>query len=154
MVLSWGKPKLEIKKLGVTPGAWVELPIPVEDTTNMNTEKGEKKEAKEEGGGLVDAMYKKSKYSLVFELFAKKDDKKPIEDIDGIVLDNYAIRLTPEDITVQGYLIDKANVSVVDKWSSADGGRIEYTFDALTPDDGSKIVKRHIDGEIFDEDKL
>lgn len=142
-LITWGKPKLEIKKIGTT--AWIELDTPVEKSTQLKTEKGEKKEAKEEGGGVVETKYNKSKYSLVFKLFVKGDAEKPIEDDDGVILDNYSIRLTPENNTLPGFIMDKSSVSVVETWTSEEGTMLEYTFDGLVPDAG-KILKRYIAG--------
>lgn len=143
-VLSWGKPKLEYAKLvngaiPTTTGTWKLIDTPVENSTKLNVEKGEKKEAKEEGGGIVDVKVAKSKYSLEFELFAKKGKTKPIIDADGVVIDNYAIRLTPEDSTLKGYLIEKCSVSVEDSWDSENGGKWKYTFEALQPATGSTV---------------
>jgi hypothetical protein len=144
-VLNWGKPKIEIALLGAdgTPGAWTEVDTPKQDTTQLTTEKGDKKEALEEGGGVVDAKYNKSKYSLVFQLFAKKGKTKPIMDDDGVVLGNYAVRITPEDPTATGWQMMKCNVSVVDTWSAEEGQLWEYTFDGLVPDGGGKILQEY-----------
>jgi hypothetical protein len=143
-VLSWGKGLLEIALLGANdePGAWTAIDTPKEDSSQMTTEKGDKIEALEEGGGVVDAKYKKSKYSFVFQLFAKKGKTKPIVDEDGVILANYAIRLTPEDPATEGWLMEKTNVSVVDTWSSADGKLWEYTFEGLVPKTGT-ILKQY-----------
>jgi len=144
-VLSWGKPKIEIAPLDPdgTIGVWKEIDTPKQDSSQLNTEKGNKTEALEEGGGVVDAKYDKSKYSFVCELYAKKGKTKPIEDNDGIVLTNYAVRLTPEDPTTEGWMMEKTNVSVVDKWTSQDGKLWEYTFEGLVPPTG-KILKPYI----------
>jgi hypothetical protein len=140
MVINWGKPKLEIKKL-VGSSAWTELKTPKEDTTKLETQKGDKIEAKEEGGGTVDTKYKKGAAFIEFQLFQRNGEDKPIDDDDGVIIDNYSIRLTPEDETLKGYIIDKASVSIVENWTSADGTLWTYTFDALVPDDNTKMVK-------------
>lgn len=149
-VLSWGKPTIEICKLanGDLPSnpTWEPMPEIVSDTTKLNTEQGEKKEAVAEGGDIVDVRYSKSKYTLELELFVKKGDSKPIEDEDGIILENYAVRLTPEDETCEGFLIDKSSVSCVETWSSADGKRWKYTFSGLKPKTG-KILKPYLKGQ-------
>ncbi|MCL1932846.1 MAG: hypothetical protein FWF53_03390 [Candidatus Azobacteroides sp.] len=142
-VLSWGKPKVETGKLTANDGApsvWTQLPEIVNGTATLTTEKGNKTEAVEEGGGIVDVRYEKSKYSFECELFVKKGDEKPIVDEDGIVIDNYAIRLTPEDPETEGFIMDKTSVSCVETWTSADGKRWKYTFDGLIPKTG-KILK-------------
>lgn len=142
-VLSWGKPTVEFGKLGANdapPTEWTAMPVIVENSTNLNTEQGEKKEATGEGGDLVDVRYSKSKYTLELELFVKKGDTKPIEDEDGIILDNYAVRLTPEDETNEGFVMDKTSVACIETWTSADGKKWKYTFNGLKPKTG-KILK-------------
>lgn len=145
--LAWGKPLIEICKLenGELPASpdWTAMPEIVDGTAKVNTEQGEKKEALAEGGEVVDVRYSKSKYSLEFELFVKKGDAKPIEDEDGVIIDNYAVRLTPEDDTCEGSLLDKTSVTVVETWTSADGKRWKYVFDGLKPKTG-KILKPYL----------
>ena len=141
MILKWGKPLLEIIKLvdGEIPSAspqWTALDNPVQNSTQLETTEGDVTEANGEGGELVDAYVKASTYSLTFQLFAKKGSEKPIEDEDGVILDEYAIRLTPEDDTLPGFMLPRCRVSVVDTFTSADGERWQYTFRALKPTTG------------------
>lgn len=141
--LSWGKPKIEFAAVsadGAAPTTWKAMPEIVTDTTKLNSEQGEKKEAIAEGGDVVDVRFSKSKYTLEFELFVKKGDIKPIEDQDGVITDSYAVRLSPEDPECQGFCMDKASVAVLETWSSADGSRWKYTFSGLKPATG-KILK-------------
>lgn len=141
--LSWGKPKIEFAEVaanGQAPTTWKVMPEIVTDTTKLNSEQGEKKEAIAEGGDIVDVRYSKSKYTLEFELFVKKGDIKPIEDEDGVITGAYAVRLSPEDPACQGFCMDKASVAVLETWSSADGSRWKYTFSGLKPATG-KILK-------------
>jgi len=142
-VLSWGKPKVEVGLLGpadAAPTTWIVMPAIAQNTAKLNTEQGNKTEALEEGGGVIDSRTDKSKYTFELELFVKRGDTKPINDDDGIVSGNYAVRLTPEDKETNGFIFDKTNVSVMETWSSADGGRWKYTFAGLVPATG-KILK-------------
>jgi len=143
-VLSWGKPKVEFGALtsnGAAPTTWKVMPEIVQGTAKLTTEKGNKTEAVEEGGGIVDIYTGKNKYTFELEVFAKKSDTaKPIDDEDGVIIDNFAIRLTPEDPTNDGFIMDKTNVSFEETWSSADGKRWKYTFTGLKPATG-KILK-------------
>jgi hypothetical protein len=143
-ILSWGKPKaVEIGKLSAndeTPTTWKELPEIVQNTAKLTPQEGNKIEAIEEGGGVVDTRVEKNKYSFECELFVKKGDKKPIEDEDGVVIDNYAIRLTPEDPTTEGFILEKTSVNCVETWTSAEGKRWKYIFSGLKPKAG-KILK-------------
>ncbi len=143
-ILSWGKPTIEVCKLvdGAVPAEaqWKALSEIVQGTTTLTSEQGEKYEALEEGGELVDVRYSKNKYTLEMELFIQKSGVKPIEDADGVVLDMYSVRLTPEDDSCPGFMMDKASVACTESWTSADGGRWKYTFTALKPATG-KILK-------------
>lgn len=144
-VLSWGKPKVEFTKSvnGEVPKeptpTWTAFPEIKEDTAKLTTTEGTKKEATEEGGDLVDTRKGKNKYSFELEIFVKKGDEKPIEDEDGVIVDNYAVRLTPEDEECEGFLIENATVSVTESWSSADGKLWKYTFDAKKPKTGKTL---------------
>jgi hypothetical protein len=141
-VLNWGKPLIELAPLGASDaiGAYVATSTPQENSAQLTTTKGDKKEAKEEGGGVVDTKYNKSGYSFVFKLFVKKGETRPIPDEDGVILTNYAVRMTPEDTTTTGFLMEKTAASVVETWSSDEGSLLEYTFDGLVPPAG-KILK-------------
>lgn len=149
-VINWGKPEIEIVKLenGAIPSSpsWTKLDTPVEGTTTLETTEGEKTEAIDEGGAVVDTRKKKNKYSLKFSLFEKKGKEKPIEDEDGVITDEYAVRITPEDPTTPGFMLKKCSVSFQYTFSAAEGGRWAYTFDALAPDEG-KMLERYTAGE-------
>ena len=131
-MIGWGKPRIFYKPLG-EGGTWKEFNTPVEGSTTLSTTKGDKTEAKIEGGANEDVKYGNNTYALTFNIRAAKDRSRPIEDIDGVISKNYAIALQPEDPTVQGFVIEAATASVEDSFSSADGGVWAYTFDALVP---------------------
>lgn len=139
-VISWGKPKIEVAPFvdGVLPATptWSEFPTSKEGSSQLTTTKGNKQEAKGEGGELVDVRYSHNSYSLVTEVFVKVGDTRPIQDADGVVAVNYAVRLTPEDETAEGFVLDKTKVSVEETWNSTDGKLLKYTFDALKPTTG------------------
>lgn len=143
-ILSWGKPTVEFTKS--TDGApassatWTKFPEIKENTAKLTPTKGTKTEATAEGGDLVDARYSKNKYTFECEVFVKKGDTRPIEDEDGVVAENYAVRLTPEDEATEGFILENSSVSAEESWSSADGKMLKYTFDGLKPKTG-KILK-------------
>ncbi len=143
-VLSWGKGTVEyIKSVDGEPdpsGTWKTFPEIKENTTKFQREPGEAKEAKEEGGAIVDVRYNKGKATIEFELFVKKGDVQPIEDDDGVILDRYAIRITPEDTDIEGFQMDCASVNVSESWSTDEGRFWKYVFTALKPKTG-KMVK-------------
>lgn len=116
---------------------WAEFPEIVEKTAQLTTEKGTAQEATEEGGAVVDVRYNKNKYKFECELFVKKGDSKPIEDTDGVVAENYCLRLTPEDDTLEGFILENTSVSVEETWSSENGKRWKYTFQGLKPKTGN-----------------
>lgn len=144
-VITWGKPKkIEYSELDAVTGqptTWSQFDNPVEGTTSLETTVGETTDAYAEGHELIDRKKSASTYELRFQLYIKRNFTKPIVDVDGVVTKNYAIRLTPEDDTLPGYLMPKCSVGCTETWSSADGGRIEYTFTALKPDDDSKMLQ-------------
>ncbi|MDR0385395.1 MAG: hypothetical protein LBH60_04900 [Prevotellaceae bacterium] len=143
-VLSWGKPKVEvIPSVNGEPskgGTWTEFPTIKENTAKLTPTKGNKSEAIGEGGELVDARYSKNKYVFECEVFVKKGDTRSIEDDDGLVVEDYAVRLTPEDTETEGFLIESSTVSVEERWSSEEGKMLKYTFDSKKPKTG-KMVK-------------
>lgn len=145
-VLSWGKPRVFIKDLDATTPTWEEMPTPVEDSTELSTTKGDKQEAKIEGGENEDVRYGKNTYALNLNIRAAKGRKRPISDNDGVVSHNYAVALQPEDPDVQGFCMEKATVSVEDTYTAADGGVWAYTFDALK---GAKDKKQVVWGKII-----
>jgi hypothetical protein len=139
--ISWGKPTLEIAPIeNGTIGTFTALPTPVEDSTKLSTEKGSKLEAPLEGGELADVRYNKNKYIVEFELYKIKGTTKPIADDDGIVENEYALRLTPEDPTNGGWLMQRASVSCEDTWDSKTGYKWKYTFEALKPSTGKLLT--------------
>lgn len=109
----------------------------------MSVEAGEKVEAIDEKGDVVDTRTAKSKYTFECQIFVKKGDTKPIEDADGVIVENYAIRLTPEDPSTEGFLMENTSVAVEETWSAADGKLLKYTFSGLKPQNG-KICKPYI----------
>ena len=145
-VLSWGEPTVEISELpasGVLPEnpTWTALPAIKQGTAQLETQEGDRTEALDEGGDVVDVRVAKSKYTFTCQLFMKKGDTKPIEDTDGIVTKNYALRLTPEDPQAMGFMLPKTSVSVQESWTSADGGLWTYTFSALKPASGTTLQR-------------
>lgn len=140
--LSWGKPTVEIIAFiaGVqqtTP--WVALPEIKQDTAKLTTTKGNKVDALGEGGEIIDTRTDKNKYTFECEVFMQRGASKPIPDTDGIVAENYSIRLTPEDVTLEGWKIDKAAVTVEESWTSKDGTMLKYTFEGLKPATGNML---------------
>lgn len=141
-VLAWGKPKVEFGLLGASdaaPSTWTEMTPIVQDSSKLTTTKGNKREATGEGGEVVDSAYEKNKYSFELEIFFKKGATKPISDTDGVVAGNYAVRLTPEDNTIEGFIMDKTVVSVEETWDAKTGKKLKYMFEGITPASGTVV---------------
>lgn len=147
--IPWGKPTIEVAHSvnGVPVGEWTTLDTPKEGTTVLNTTAGDKREAKEEGGKVVDVKYTASNYSLEFQLFVKKGGTRPFVDSDGLIDGEWALRLTPEDPNCEGFQIDKSTVNVEETYSAEDGKLLKYTFSALKPAEGN-ILKPYIKGSL------
>lgn len=139
-VIGWGKPRIFIKDLDAAPAAsWEEVPTPVENSTQLTPTKGDKVEAKLEGGANEDVRYAKNTYALAYRIRFAKGKVMPFEHNDGIVEHNYAVAVQPEDPAVPGIMIDKSVVSTEDGFSTEEGGYITYTHDALQPTTGNQV---------------
>ena len=138
-LLGWGKCRLFAKDLDTEGAKWIEFPTPVEGSTTLETSKGDKQEAKVEGGENEDVRYSKSTYALNANIRAAKGRKKPIADSDGIIAHNYAVAVQPEDPEATGIYIPKAKPSVEDTWSTEEGGIWNYAFDALKNENTTQV---------------
>lgn len=152
-VLSWGKPAIYVKDLNTEGAKWKKLPDAAQDTVTLETTKGDKTEAKLEGGENEDVKFARNTYALNAGIRAAAGRNKPIADEDGIISNNYAVALCPEDATNTGFYIRKSKVSIEDVWSAADGGQWNYVFDALKPENGKQlewgVVTATADGNDF-----
>lgn len=143
-MLSWGKPRIIVRSLTGADGTtnnnpYIEFPTPAEGSTALDTTKGDKVEAKVEGGENEDVRYNKSTYALNLNVRAAKGRKQPIADVDGIVVDEYEVYVQPEDPDGVAMFIPKSKVSVNTTFSVADGFIWEYAFDALKPEEGKQV---------------
>lgn len=136
--IGWGKPRIFVKKLD--DGTWTELPTPVDGSTQLSTTKGDKSEAKIEGGENEDVKYNRNTYALALNIRAVEGRAMPILADDGVIAGQYAVVLQPENAKSQGFAFLKAAASVEDSFTAADGGVWAYTFDALKKDAKSKQI--------------
>lgn len=154
-VIGWGRPTIVISKLDNKgePTTWSEVPTPAEDSTSLTTTKGDKTEAKLEGGANEDVKYGRNTYALAYQIRVAKGKTMPFVALDGVVDGEYAVAVQPEDPSVPGIMIKKSVVSAEDTYSSAEGGAIVYTHDALQPNEGSQVewgvitIQRDSDGK-------
>ena len=148
--LSWGECDIfhAISTDGAPSGDWEELPTPKEDTTQLTPTAGTAKEAKEEGGALVDYLPAKVTHELEFTLFVKKGEEPPFEDNDGVIEGEHAFRVEPQDKDAQAIKIDRASLRVEESYNTADGILMKYVATVLKPKTG-KSVKKYKPSEDF-----
>ena len=144
--LKWGLPKIEACLLvagaiPVTP-TWIELRNPVENTAKLTTTSGNEVNAPIEGGEIIASRRSANSYTFEVELYANDAVAKPISDTNGVVAGEYAIRITPEDSTLYGFIMDKSAVSVEDTFDAQIGQKWKYIFKGLKPTTGN-IVKEY-----------
>ena len=144
--ISWGCPKIEVKKIGTGATSWEAFATPVEGSTQLTTTQGEKLEAKIEGGTNEAVKYKSNTYQLVFNVRQTPDRTDPIVDVDGVVADEYSVRITPENPAAFGCIIDRAAVNVQTTMNTAEGIVKIYTFDVLKPASGAQVKLQTISG--------
>lgn len=141
MIISWGKPTIKVTAIAesgaTTPG---DIPTPVEDSSELSTEKGDKKEATIEGGEAEAVKYMASKSTFVFKIRHGKGRTLPIDGVDGVVKGEFKVELTPEDASAPGFVMNRAVCSYEDSYTAADGLIRTYTFDSLKPDTGAQVT--------------
>jgi hypothetical protein len=141
MKLNWGKPRIIVRKcsdLATNPNPFLEFPTPVQSSTTLDTTKGDKVEAKVEGGENEDVRYNRNTYAFTTRIRTLKNRIKPIFDDDGLIADEYEVYVQPEDPTAPGMFISRATASVADQFNADDGGAWEYVFDALKNKEAGK----------------
>lgn len=145
--IAWGEPTVEWCKLVADEvpanAVWAPFKHIKDKTAVLTPTKGTKQQAKTEGGKTLDSMYDANEYSFALELYQANGEEKPFVDVNGVIDDHYAIRLTPKDRKLPGFIMEKCAVQVGDKYSSSDGKTWEYTFEGLTPKDGTAILKEY-----------
>jgi hypothetical protein len=137
--IGWGKPGIYVRPVGTEGnGGYKKVPDPVENSTQLSTTKGEKKEAKVEGGENEDVRYNKNNYALEYQIRIAKNKEMPYKASDGIVSGNHEVVVVPEDNEVPGIKFDNSTVSAEDTFTTEEGGAITYTHDALKPATGNQ----------------
>lgn len=128
VTLSWGKPTITIDDNAI--------PTPVEDSTELTVEKGDKVEATIEGGGIEAIKYKESTYQLTFKIRRAKGRTFPLEIKKGLCDGEHKIVLKPETTGAPGFIIPRGVIAVDETYTPSDGAMWEVTVDALDPTDG------------------
>jgi hypothetical protein len=138
--LKWGKMTVEIAPITAgTIGTYTAIFTPKQGGFALNVEDGNKLEAFIEGGERIDVRQDAKKYSFEFQVLLGEGLEKPIEDVDGIILGEYAIRVIPENALLDGFLMERASVSVSETFTSEEGHLATYTFEALKPTSGKML---------------
>lgn len=140
LTIGWGKPAIYVKKTSGSGGTWEKMPDAVEDSVQLTPTKGDKMEATIEGGAPEAVKYKRSTYELAYAIRNAAERDMPIEHEDGVVSDEYAVVVVPENPAAPGCYIERSSVSVEDPFNAADGSNWTYTHSVLTPETG-KMVK-------------
>lgn len=145
--ISWGKCNIAIAEHKDASGAFAEtspfyeIATPVNGSTSVNIEDGEKHEAEIEGGGNEAVRYDDDKVSVEFDVRRAKGrltvgtDGKFIGQIPG----EYAFVLQPEDPTAPGILLERCTIKRGLSFTSSDGIYDHYTLDALVPNKGGAV---------------
>lgn len=139
--LSWGKPRIFALDKDSTDEneKWFEVPTPVEDSTELQSEKGDKMEAPIEGGELEDVKYKRNTYTVVYNVRKAKGRKKPYPSNDGLVDHHYSLMVMPEDPTCLGFYIESTTVGIDDTFTAADGAMWQIQHDAVKATTGNTV---------------
>ena len=141
--LMWGEALAAIakQKADGTYDAFNKLPKCVENALNLTTTKGEKKEAKVEGGGIEAVKYGHNAYglSMSFRRGVVKGQKVTFpfeeEEIDGVVPGIYYLRVQPEDKSSGGLSVKEVVISTEDTYTAADGAIKIVNFDFIKPEE-------------------
>ena len=142
--ISWGKCRIFVKDTDDSTSKWKELLTPILDSTFLTPTKGDKQEAKIEGGENEDVKYKRSTYAVTFNIRKGKlpngqTRPKPFPSLDGVVEHHFAILLQPEDPTCEGFHIADCTVTVDDNYDTANGAIWAITMDALKAEIGDTV---------------
>ena len=142
MKINFGTPKIEYcRSVNGRPfGEWKELDLPKQSTSQLDTPDGTTTQAIDEAGKVVDQFTTPGASTLEFELFRKKGLAFPFADVNGVVSDEYAFRVSSKiDPNVPAYQIDRGSVFAKKTWNVTDGYRKAYTVTALDPAEGDMV---------------
>ena len=137
--IPWGKPRLFTKNVDVSNSKAYELATPVEDSTQLTPTKGDKLEAKIEGGENEDVKFKRSTYALTYNIRKARGRKAPFPAVDGVVNAHFGIMLQPEDDDTEGFYIESSTVSVDDTFTAAEGAIWAIQHDAVKAATGDTV---------------
>lgn len=143
-VISWGKPQIAVGPANSlkTANAYALLPTPAEDTTQLTPTKGEKEEAKVEGGEVEAVKTKAGTTELVMKI--RKAQGRTLPSVlldansdDGYTKNNVSVALQPENDAAPGFYSGEAAVSILDSYTAKEGAFWEITFNPVIPSTGA-----------------
>lgn len=147
-VILWGKPTITVTAVGgasADQSANLTIPTPVEGSTGLSTETGEKHEALVEGGGNEAVRYDRNKYTFEFAVRFAAGRTMPFEDKshDGRITGTYQFVVKGEDATSPTMTIAEGSVRFEDEVSLTDGAARHYFVESLVPQSGDQITWTH-----------
>lgn len=148
--ISWGKPRIFIGAKGAlstTAKYYQELSTPVDGSTNLTANDGDKKEALIEGGEAEATKQNAATYELTMNVRMAKDRKLPFalhDSTTGAAANAYtkgevSIILQPEDPEAPGFLVEAASVAIKETFTSEEGVVWEMTFYPVVNDSHDAI---------------
>ena len=147
-VILWGKPTITVTVVGgaaADQSANLTVPTPVEGSTALSTETGDKHEALIEGGGNEAVRYDRNKYTLEFSVRFAAGRTMPFEDksSDGRITGTYKFVIKGEDNASPQMALNEGIVRYEDVMSLADGAARHYFIESLVPVSGDQITWTH-----------
>lgn len=137
-ILNWGECFVFVRKYtkeNKRGDKWTVFDTPVENSTSLETTEGNKTEATVEGGSNEAVRRAKNKYALSFEERMGANYEYKITDDDGVIDGEFEVLVAPKEyVTAPSMYIPRSTAAVSDSYSSADGTKLKYTFDALKND--------------------
>ena len=142
--LSWRYGSLQTKvsedgkpKPGVT---WDNIPTPKDKTLKTSSQAGERIEAKNEKGEIVDAKQMPASEKIEFQIFVSKGGEIPFKDKRGVVGGEHALRFIPDDPTCIGWQADRVGITVLKSSDMETGILFQYEGIVYTDAKGEGIV--------------
>ena len=148
-VVSWGAPTLQFIPVtagGSAPasGSWssvtgfieIKGDVLLEDSSQLSTTAGEKKELRNEKGVIVDSKQMPATYQFTSSIIKKKSETaypSMFGAVNGVVNGNYAMRLIAEDPATPGFEMRMVTVSFSKSWSADQGALDVITVDGVEP---------------------
>lgn len=152
---AWGKPTIQIGapdetgKTFPTKQGLQTLASVKENSTKIETQEGDKKELKGEGGVVLDVRRGAPSASLETEVFVLKGEVLPklLKDSKTV-----SVLITPEDPDTVGVFIPMASVAIAQQWTTEEGASYKIRFEPVLAKETEGVQPVHFtkSGAIFD----